>query len=158
MGSTCTFPKGCDTGYGLTGSTAPRTCQQTGLTIATTNTTMTGLAISTTPLATFTGSGFSCFKCPENAGPAATTSPCRCGPAYWSEVDTITSPSQFCRECPFPSRCLGGSNCSDQFTGVACAACQQGYYTLVSSCFPCPEHPGLEYIAVAMIGIAAVYW
>jgi hypothetical protein len=113
---------------------------------------------TTTPVAAFDGMAFRCVKCPANAGEGGGTSPCRCTSGFWSEEDIVTSTPQFCTECPYVERCQGGNVCSGGFGGKACANCAKGYYTLVTSCFPCPEVPGLEYIAVAVVGTAAVYW
>ena len=152
MNSTCSLLNGCNTGFGLIGSGAPRTCQLTGQTMVTT----TG---GTTPLAAFNGLAFRCVQCPDFAPAATSTSPCRCKAGFWSEEDIITdNKTQFCTECPNANRCQGGNICTGNFGGKACAACKKGYYTLVADCFPCPETPGLEYIAVATVGTTAVYW
>ena len=146
---------------------APRTCQLTGQTW--TNSSLPLTANSSLPLkfAAWSEGETFCLKCPKDAvtvtSAATAKSACSCrqgtfGPGATSGSHKyITSGAHKCIVCPFPERCLGGAACTSTYGGAACTGCSKGYYTLVSSCFPCPEHPGVEYIAVVVVGTAAVY-
>ena len=161
---------------GFIGNTASRTCKLTGETLTRSNVSRSSTStFRTAPLAAFDGHPFNvtCIWCPEDPRAATDTSPCGCLPGFWSKKDIITKSKkdcdykveeqwcrqqQFCTQCPYGERCLGGNNCTGHFGGTSCTRCKPKYYTLVSACFPCPETPGLEYIAVAIVGISVVYW
>ena len=158
--STCTFTGCGTTGYGIVGNIGSQQCQWVKNITSTWASTMSNVTVQTkdtVDYSAFDGAPVGCLECPDNAF-NSTTTPCRCKMGFWSEQDRLGSTQQFCIPCPYQARCLGGNTCAGTFRGMACASCQPGYYTLASSCFICPETAGLEYVAVAVVGVAAVYW
>ena len=158
--STCTFTGCGTTGYGIVGNIGSQQCQWVKNITSTWASTISNVTVETkdtVEYSAFDGAPVGCLECPDNAF-NSTTTPCRCKMGFWSEQDRLSSTQQFCIPCPYQARCLGGNTCAGKFGGMACASCQPGYYTLASSCFICPETAGLEYVAVAVVGSAAVYW
>eukprot|EP00004_Rigifila_ramosa_P004532 TRINITY_DN1501_c0_g1_i1.p1 TRINITY_DN1501_c0_g1~~TRINITY_DN1501_c0_g1_i1.p1 ORF type:complete len:1111 (-),score=242.14 TRINITY_DN1501_c0_g1_i1:113-3445(-) len=75
---------------------------------------------------------------------------------WWAAApaDNFTTPTLFL--CPQADWCPGGaySTCSEQRTGVLCASCVTGYYSLRSTCKPCPP-PGQR--AIQLIFYIAIF-
>jgi hypothetical protein len=82
----------------------------------------------------------------------------------FEELDTTsTAAPPTCTVCPFPERCLAGTNeCAEGSTGGGCSSCLDGWFALGGECTQCPEGAGLEApIAVAVglgTGVVAGVW
>jgi hypothetical protein len=101
--------------------------------------------------------------CPEAATSVSVA--CRCGNGSWgptTEEALITTTDEYCIECSFAyaKRCYGSNVCEHGYDGAGCAACQEGFYTVRSTCYACPEVwvTGLLYTLFASLAIAAVFW
>ena len=69
---------------------------------------------------------------------------------------TVAIPIRY--QCPRPESCLGGtsSNCQIGYQGPLCAACDKGYYRMISSCVKCPTRT-LLIVQVTLVALVVAF-